>query len=122
VLAAIAPYQMGLDAENEAIAGMHTTARSDAIIDLSDLRDSFETLALLEAEESGLSKRIEAIKQAIKLRMGIYTAGRCARWNVSYADSESTRIDSKRLKAELPETWRQYSKTTLSRTLRIKEA
>ena len=121
VLAGIAPYPMGLDAENAAINGMHT-ARSDATIDLSDLRESFETLALLEAEESGLNKRIEAIRQAIKLRMGVYTSGRCARWNVSYADVQTTRIDSKRLKAEAPDTWKQYSKTTSSRTLKIKEA
>lgn len=122
VLGGCAPYPMGLEAEDAAIAGMYATARTDAVADLNDLRDLFETHALLEAEESSAHKRKEAIKQTIKLRMGACTAGRCGRWNVSYTDSETTRLDSKRLKAEAPETWKQYAKTTTSRTLRIKEA
>lgn len=122
VLAGVAPYPMGLEAENEAISGMYATSRSDAVADLADLRDVFESLALLEAEKASVDRRVEAAKQTIKLRLGACTAGRCARWNVTFRDQESTRIDAKRLKAEAPETWKQYAKTTSSRVLRIKEA
>ena len=122
VQAGVAPYPIGLDAESDAITGMYSTVRTDETANLDDLRDQFESLSLLEAEESALKKRIEAIRQIVKLRMGACTKGRCARWNISYADVETTRIDTKRLKAELPETWKHYSNTTTSRTLKIKEA
>ena len=85
------------------------------------MRNDLETLALCEKESKSLDEKIKAIKQNVKMRMGTFTNANCGRWKITWKDQTSTRIDSKRLKAELPETFAMYSKTSVSRPLKIEE-
>ena len=121
VLAGVAPYPTGLDAEDDAINSMYT-ARVDNIINIDDLRQQLDALALYEREAKALDEKIKAIKQAVKMRMGEATAASCGRYQITWRDETKTIIDTKRLRAEQPETFAMYSKPSVSRPLKIKEA
>lgn len=121
VLAGVPPYPIGSEADDEAIDMLYATARYDKAANIDDMRAELETLALYEKDAKLLKEKIDTIKQTIKMRMGMYTSALCGRWKVTWKDQSSTRIDSKRLRAELPETFAMYSKTTTSRPLKIEE-
>ena len=121
VLAGVPPYPIGSDADDEAIDQMYSTARYDGFANIDDMRNDLETLALYEKEAKSLDEKIKAIKQNVKLRMGMFTNANCGRWKITWKDQSRTSIDSKRLKAELPETFAMYSKTSVSRPLKIEE-
>lgn len=121
VLAGIPPYPTGLDAEDAMIDGMYT-AQHDRPADIGDLRQELETLALYETEAKGLDEKIKAIKQNLKMRMGSCTTASCGRFLVTWREETRTTLDTKRLKAEQPQTFAMYAKTSVSRPLKIKEA
>ena len=116
------PLPTGVDADEQAVAQLIGTATIDSRITIDDMRGDLDTLQLLQTDAKKLDEKIRAIQQQLKLRMGAYTEADCGRFSITYRPQETTRIDSKRLKAEAPETWRMYSTTTSSRVLRIKEA
>ena len=121
VLAGVPPYPIGSEADDEAIDMLYATARYDKEVNIDDMRAELETLALYEKDAKLLKEKIDTIKQSVKLRMGMYTNALCGRWKITWKDQTSTRIDTKRLRAELPETFKMYSKTTTSRPLKIEE-
>ena len=122
VLAGEPPYPTGIDADDDAIDQMFSTARYDGAANIDDMRQQLDSLALYEKDAKQLDEKIKAIKQALKLRMGMCTNASCGRWYVTWKDETRTSIDTKRLKAEAPETFAMYSKTTVTRPLKIKEA
>lgn len=121
VLAGEPPYPSGINGEADAIEGMYATARYDKAANIDDMRQELERLALYEKDAKLLKEKMEAIKNALKLRMGMCTNAACGRWTVTWKDETRTTIDSKRLKAEAPETFAMYSKTSTTRPLKIKE-
>lgn len=121
VLAGVPPYPIGSDADDAAIDQMYATSRYDGVANIDDMRNDLETLALYEKESKSLDEKIKAIKQNVKLRMGMFTNANCGRWKITWKDQTRTSIDSKRLKAELPETFAMYSKTSVSRPLKIED-
>lgn len=121
VLSGIAPYPSGIDAEDQVIDSIYSTARYDSAANIDDMRSQLDLLALYEKDAESLTEKIKAIKQQLKLRMGACTKASCGRWAITWKDETRTTIDSKRLRAELPETFTMYSKTSVSRPLKIKE-
>ena len=122
VLQGLPPYPIGSDADDEAIDQMYSASPYDKAANIDDMRSSLDTLALYEQESKQLKEKIEAIKQNLKLRMGDCTNALCGRWKVTWKEEQKTSIDSKRLRAEQPETFAMYAKTSVSRPLKIKEA
>lgn len=121
VLAGVAPYPIGSGADDDAIAILQSSARTDAPVNIDDMRSQLDTLALYECDKKALDEKIKTIKQTLMLRMGASTNASCGRWAVTYKDETRTTVDSKKLRAELPETFAMYSKTSVSRPLKIKE-
>ena len=121
VLAGVPPLPIGIEADDEAIDMLYATARYDKAANIDDMRAELDTLALYEKDAKLLKEKIETIKQTLKMRMGMCTSALCGRWKITWKDQSSTRIDTKRLRAEAPETFAMYSKTTTSRPLKIEE-
>ena len=121
VLAGIAPYPIGSDADDDAIAILQASSRTDSPVNIDDMRQQLDTLALYERDRKALDEKIKTVKQTLMLRMGASTNASCGRWAVTYKDETRTTVDSKKLRAELPETFAMYSKTSVSRPLKIKE-
>ncbi|MTD30185.1 YqaJ viral recombinase family protein [Planomicrobium sp. YIM 101495] len=96
--------------------------------------DNGETIMLTEKEDQ-LLKALEAVKgemdelkilkdkyeNQLKMELEEAAQGVSPKYQVTYKAAERKTIDSKRLKAERPELAEQYTKTTTSRTLRIKK-
>ncbi|MEY8356753.1 lambda-exonuclease family protein [Lachnospiraceae bacterium 54-53] len=73
-----------------------------------------------------LAKKLEQeqsqIEQKIKLFMGEYEEAYNEHYKVSWSNVDTVRIDSKRLKEERPDLYRDFSKNSQSRRLTIKAA
>ncbi|KEZ86429.1 YqaJ viral recombinase family protein [Lacrimispora celerecrescens] len=73
-----------------------------------------------------LAKKLEQeqnqIEQKIKLFMGEYEEAFNEHYKVSWSNVDTVRIDSKRLKEERPDLYRDFSKSSQSRRLTIKAA
>lgn len=121
VLAGVPPFPSGIDAEDAVIDGLYTS-RIDTPADIGDMRQELETLALHEQEAKNLDEKIKAIKQHLKMRMGACTTANCGRFTITWREETRTTLDTKRLKAELPQTFAMYAKTSVTRPLKIKEA
>lgn len=121
VLTGTPPYPIGSAADDEAIDQLYSASPYDRAANIDDMRQQLDTLALYEREAKTVKEKIDAIKQTLKLRMGECTNALCGRWAVTWKNEERTTIDSKRLKAESPETYAMFAKTSVSRPLKIKE-
>ena len=75
----------------------------------------------LQDMKAQCDERIQEIDNQIKATMGENETAVGINFSVKWSNSSRTTIDSKRLKAEMPEIYEQYAKTTTSRTFRVKE-
>lgn len=64
----------------------------------------------------------EQIDQRIKLFMGDYEVAANEFYRITWSNVDTVRIDSKRLKQEMPELYRSFSKCSQSRRFTIKAA
>ena len=71
----------------------------------------------LDREIEELKRQQRQIDQEIKLAMGEHETAVSSRFRVSWSSVETSRIDSKKLKEEMPEVYHSFS--TLSRTRRF---
>ena len=71
----------------------------------------------LEKEIGELKRQQRQIDQEIKLAMGEHESADSGRFRVSWSSVETSRVDSKRLKEEMPEIYESFR--TLSRTWRF---
>ena len=80
----------------------------------------FERADLIEQIKSLTEKR-EKIEQEIKLTMGTVEAARTDYHKITWKNVESRRINSSKLKKELPDVYDKYSSVSVSRRFEIKE-
>ena len=122
VLARNPPFPIGLDCEDELIAALPSEHDEDEVVDLQEYENSINDLKCDEARCKNLEQIIKMRKQAIAMQMGIAVKGRSNRWDVTYKLRTSTRLDTALLKQERPDIWAQYSKASISRPMKIREA
>jgi putative phage-type endonuclease len=110
--------------DTELIKAMHPRSEAISIVLPDDTSKMLADMHLLKAMRDDYTNRVSEIENRIKSRMGeaevAYLPGEpepVATWK----SQVTRRIDSKRLKSELPEVYEQYSKETTSRVLRVKE-
>lgn len=109
--------------DTELIKAMHPRSEAISIVLPDDTSKMLADMHLLKAMRDDYTNRVSEIENRIKSRMGeaevAYLPGEpepVATWK----SQVTRRIDSKRLKSELPEVYEQYSKETTSRVLRVK--
>lgn len=73
----------------------------------------------IEAQINELKAQAEAIKDEIKAEMGNEEHVMCEGYKVNYTIVISTKLDSKKLKSELPDLWKKYSKEDITRRFSI---
>jgi len=121
VLAGIPPLPSGSDGDDDLVAMLPTTREADEIADLQDIEDDIVLMQTLKGEADDLDKRIKAIRQRIIMRLDGAETGRTNRWTVTYKEQASRRLDTAQLRAEHPDIADEYTKTTTSRVMRVKE-
>ena len=91
-----------------------TTAAPDAAVDIDDDATWVEALRTVRAQIADLQAKEAAIVEHLKQRLGTATEARINgapvitwRWS-----KPSRRIDEKRLRAERPDIWEAYARTT----------
>lgn len=118
----VMPPVDGTDASVTALDTLYPEAEKGTEIYLS----ADENSLLLERKnlqdmKAQYDERIQEIDNRIKATMGENETAVGINFAVKWSNSSRTTIDSKRLKAEMPEIYEQYAKTTTSRTFRVRE-
>lgn len=112
----------GSDASKNALHDFYPNAEAGAEIILDAEQDSLlqERLGLMELKDDCEAK-IQTIDNQIKAAMGENETAVGQHFSVKWGNVSRTTVDSKRLKAEQPDIYQQYSKTSTSRTFKVKE-
>ena len=109
----------GHDSTRSALTAAWTPDGSEVELDPS-LSDLFERRAGLKRDADAVAEEIKATEAAIMRALGEAEVGTLAgRRVVTWKPQSRTTIDSKALKAEMPEVAERYSKTSSTRILRI---
>lgn len=122
VLAGVPPLPSGTDGDDELVALLPASREPDEVADLQDLEDEIVLMQTLKGEADALDKRIKAIKQRVRMELNGAEAGRTNRWAITDREQTARRLDADRLRAERPDVADEYTKTTTSRVMRVKEA
>ena len=118
----IMPPVDGSESSSIALDTLYPTAEKGSEITLS----AHENELLIErrslvAMKDQCDDRIKEIDNQIKAAMGESESAVGANFAVKWSNSSRTTIDSKRLKAELPEIYKEYANTTNGRRFTVKE-
>lgn len=96
----------------EADEGSQTVLHCQATLErLSQINKDIEELKSIKQE----------IEAQIKLEMGTYESAKCGRFKVVWKNRQHTTVDTKALRADLPDVVARYTKVSDSRTFTIKE-
>ena len=122
VLTGQIPPPDGSRACDEVIAQYFSKAKEDSVIELSGFdeklgrrRDILQKIAELETEK-------KQIEQEVKLFMGEHELARSRQYRVSWGNVDSTRLDTKRIREEKPEIYKDYATVSHSRRFEVKAA
>lgn len=120
VLKQIEPALDGSDRADEVLEKMY--GKSDSTLPTVDLTPYNERMnRLKEVKDSikALETEEKQIEQELKDYLKDAEKGSYGNYKVTWKSQDKTTIDTKKLKAELPEVYNQYSKTSSSRTFRF---
>ena len=121
VLAKVEPSPDGSKTADEVIKQMYEHSNEDlATVDLTPFSEAIKEYARLGGEIAELTGKRDAIEQELKLYLKEAEVGECDGARITWKSQTSRRIDTKRLKAEMPEVYEQYANESVSRPFRIK--
>lgn len=112
----VCPAPNGSEKCDDIIAEKYPTADDDApAVDLMGYGKEMARLEQIKAEIKPLEEEKAAIEQTLKEALGVASTGEYQQYKVSYKNTTSTRLDTKRLKAEQPQIYAAYASETSSR-------
>lgn len=121
VLAGVPPLPSGTEGDDDLVALLPASREPDEVADLQDLEDEIVLMQTLKGEADALDKRIKAVKQRVRMELNGAETGRTNRWAITDREQTARRLDTDRLRAERPDVADEYTKTTTSRVMRVKE-
>ena len=122
VISRIMPEPDGSSKCSELIAKLYFKADVQKAVELYGFSDMLNRRAELAELISKMEKEKDSIDQKIKLEMQDAAYARTDNFKISWLSSETTRLDTKRLKEEQPEMYNKYCKTTSSRRFMVTAA
>ncbi|MGP4061477.1 YqaJ viral recombinase family nuclease [Halobacillus sp. H74] len=123
VLAQNPPDIDGSAASVDFIKAMYPDADPDSETELdSDSDKLLKALEQIKQEEKELKTKKNEYENRLKQKLATYEKGFTNHYVVTFKNQERRTVDSKRLKAEKPELYEEYSKVSTSRPLKFKEA
>ncbi len=112
----VCPAPNGSEKCDDIIAQKYPMADDDApAVDLMGYGKEMARLEQIKAEIKPLEEEKAAIEQTLKEALGVASIGEYEQYKVSYKNTVSTRLDTKRLKAEQPQIYAAYASETSSR-------
>lgn len=115
----VPPLPTGSDSDDAALEAIYPESHEGIDVDLTDVNDALNLIDLLKADKAKLETRIRAAEDEIKAVLGDRERGTAADWRVSWKSSTRSTVDTKRLRAELPEIAAKYTNTTQTRVFRV---
>ena len=122
VLAHVMPEPDGSGSCSEEIAKLYFKSNATKSVQLLGYNGLLQRRQELTALIDKMEKEKAAIDQKVKLEMQDAAYGSTEDYRVSWVSSDTTRLDAKRLKAEQPAIYTQYSKATSSRRFTVTRA
>lgn len=122
VLTGVMPKQIKAD-DKETINRLYPFAKPGTQIDLGDLGARMvEMINALKQDSIALEDQIEKNQNEFKLLMKDKEIALAGKWVVTWKDQVARRVDTKALKAEMPQVYDKFAKESTSRPFRVKEA
>ncbi len=122
VVPRIPPEFDGSEASEKLLRSLYPEAEPDTETELPPEADKLiEALEQVNAEINELTEIKKSYENKLKGMLGEFERGITANHIVSWKTYTSNRIDTKRLKAERPDIYEQYLKSSISRRFTIKE-
>ena len=121
VLKKVAPAPSGQKDSTETIQEIYSKPVEGMSVDIANLDSlitDYQTHATMEKEHA---KQKEEVKNIICAKLGNATESSGTRYGCTWKPQNRTGLDTARLKAEMPEVYKEYSKVTTSRSFRVKE-
>ncbi len=122
VVPRIIPPPDGSRACDEVLEQYFHKARKESAIPLIGFDDKLNRRMELLGQIAALEQEQKQIEQEVKLFMQDNEIAASDRYRVSWTNVATARLDTKRLKAEKPEIYQDFTKVTSSRRLTIKAA
>jgi len=97
-------------------------ARKESAIPLIGFDEKLNRRTELLGQIAELEREQKQIEQEVKLYMQDNELASSDRYRVSWSNVDTSRLDTKRLKAEKPDIYQDFAKITSSRRLTIKVA
>ena len=117
----IPPTPTGIDNDSKVIATAYQANEELPTVDLTALDRQLEEIVELKAQKSALEAEITERENLVKTTLAEATRGESERFKVSWKPVTRMLVDSKRLKAEKPELYKQFSKPSVSRKFDLTE-
>lgn len=121
VIKDVAPPIDGSDATNELIKKMYPQDDGTAIMLTKDDDVLLDAIDSISSEIKALEQQKKEYENQLKLKLENATEGHSQRHKVTYKTVVSNRVDSKRLKVEVPDVYEKFIKPSSSRRLTIKK-
>lgn len=122
VIPGIIPPPDGSKACDEVLEQYFHTARKESRIELVGFDEKLRRREEILGFISELQEEQKQIEQEVKLFMGDNESASSERYRVSWGNVDSTRLDTKRIKAERPEIYSDYAKLSHSRRFEVRAA
>ena len=122
VLARVMPDPDGSDNCSEMIAKMYFKGQADKTIELRGYKGILDRRAELDKLIKKMEKEKTEIDQKIKMEMQDATVALEADYKVSWSNFEQSRLDTKKLKEEKPDIYKEYCKVSTNRRFTVSHA
>ena len=122
VMKGVIPPPDGSKACDEVLEQYFHTARKESQIQLVGFDEKLRRREEILGFISELQEEQKQIEQEVKLFMGDNESASSERYRVSWGNVDSTRLDTKRIKAERPEIYSDYAKISHSRRFEVRAA
>ncbi len=122
VMAKAMPAPDGSEACSKFLNGYFGLARKGSAISLNGFDEKLSRRAEIVEEIDRLQKEQNLIEQEVKLYMKDSESAVSGRYRVSWSSVETTRLDTKRIREEQPQIYRDYANKSVSRRFQVKAA
>lgn len=122
VAAGVLPSPDGSDICSEVLNQYFHSVRKGSTIRLEGFDDRLRRRAEIMEQIERLQKEQNSIEQEVKLYMQDNEYAASDSYRISWSSVQSTRLDAKRMKEELPDIYRDYAVQSVSRRFQIKAA
>ena len=121
VVPRVPPLPTGSEADDEAISAIYPAGEMDGdeVMALDGMEDVLDLRALKVRERDALDDEISRLDQVLKMAMGDFQRGMSEKWSVRWTNTSTKRLDTKALKAAMPNVAERFTKVTTGRRFTV---